>query len=330
MQKAAIVILNFNGEETLKKFLPSVIEFSTFPVFVVDNDSTDGSVDFLKSKFPNIQIVSLEKNHGYAGGYNKALEKLKGRFDFYILLNSDVDVTPDWDVNLVEYFKDHPKVAGIQGKILSFKNPRFFEHAGAAGGFIDEFGFPYCRGRFFERVEEDLGQYDDEVSVDWISGACMAIRSEVFHESGGFDASYFAHMEEIDWCWRMRRKGYDFKYISNVKVFHLGGATLSHSNPKKTYLNFRNNLATLKKNLSKKRWKKVYWIRLFLDALAAIHFLISGGGNHAFMVYNAHRDFLKVGYIADGPIEENIKSNGKVKCLLWTYYFLGKRKYLEV
>lgn len=330
MQKAAIVILNYNGKETLGKFLPSVVRFSSFPVYVADNASTDGSVDFLKSNFPTTQIISLPENHGYAGGYNEALEQLKDRFDFYVLLNSDVEVTADWDVRLVGYLEDKPKVAGVQGKILAFNRPGFFEHAGAAGGFIDNFGYPYCRGRFFETVEEDLGQYDDEISVDWISGACMAIRAEVFHESGGFDASYFAHMEEIDWCWRLRRKGYDFRYLSAVKVFHVGGATLSHSNPKKTYLNFRNNLATLKKNLSRSRWRKVYWIRLFLDSLAAVNFLITGGSKHAFMVYKAHRDFSNMGYFANGPIEVNIKSNGKVKCLLWTYYISGKRKYSEV
>lgn len=330
MQKAAIVILNYNGKETMKKFLPSVVRFSTFIIYVADNSSSDGSVDYLKSNFPNIQIISLEKNDGYAGGYNKALGQLKDKFEFYVLLNSDVEVTLGWDISLVGYLEDKPNVAGVQGKVLAFNRPGFFEHAGAAGGFLDNLGYPYCRGRFFDTMEEDLGQYDFEISVDWISGACMAIRADVFHESGGFDSSFFAHMEEIDWCWRLRRKGYDFRYLSEVKVFHVGGATLSHSNPKKTYLNFRNNLATLKKNLSKSRWIKVYTIRLFLDSLAAIHFLITGEVKHAIMVFKAHSDFNKMKFIANEPVQENIKSNGRVKCLLWTYYIIGKRKYSEV
>ncbi|WP_304517187.1 glycosyltransferase family 2 protein [Cecembia rubra] len=329
MQKAAIVILNYNGEETLRKFLPSVIQFSTFPIFVADNASTDGSVALLKSYFPELHLISLDTNYGYAGGYNQALDKVKGRFEYYVLLNSDVEVTANWDVNLVSFLEDKPNVAGVQGKILSFNSPGFFEHAGAAGGFIDRFGYPYCRGRFFDIVEEDHGQYDDEIMVDWISGACMAIRAEIFHASGGFDASYFAHMEEIDWCWRIRKRGYSFRYISTVKVFHVGGATLSHSNPKKTYLNFRNNLATLKKNLSKGQWRIIYSIRIILDILAGFNFLIKGTFRHAFMVYKAHRDLFKMSFDQKNSSNEGIRSNGKVKFLLWTFYIKGKKKYSE-
>ncbi|RZS96227.1 glycosyltransferase family 2 protein [Cecembia calidifontis] len=330
MQKAAIVILNYNGEETLRRFLPSVLQFSVYPVYVADNASTDSSLDFLKSNYPNVHLIALDFNFGYAGGYNQALEQIKGEFEYYILLNSDVEVTAGWDVGLVTYLDDKPNVAGVQGKILSYQCPKYFEYAGAAGGFIDNFGYPYCRGRFFETLEEDLGQYDDEISVDWVSGACMAIRAELFHKSGGFDASYFAHMEEIDWCWRLRREGYTFRYVSNVNVYHMGGATLSHANPKKTYLNFRNNLATLKKNLSGSTWEKVYVLRVFLDALASINFLLKGGVKHAVMVFKAHRDYGKMISLPINPIKGDIKGNGRVKCLLWDYYIRGKKRYSEI
>lgn len=326
MQQAAIVILNYNGEKTLAKFLPSVVKHSTFPIFVADNASTDHSVEVLKENFLDVKLILLDENHGYAGGYNLALEKIQGNFSYYILLNSDVEVSENWDKILIDYLDAHPNVAGVQPKILSYSNPEFFEHAGAGGGYIDELGYPYCRGRLFNSVEKDNGQYDDEVVVDWVSGACMAVRADSFHSIGGFDPSYFAHMEEIDWCWRLRCQGYVFKYLGSTWVFHQGASTLSRSNPKKTFLNFRNNLSTLKKNLPASRWKKVYFLRIFLDALAAISFLFNGGFRHSLMVAKAHLNFHKVKHFSNTD-STHCKGNGKIRFLVWTYYIKGIKKY---
>ncbi|MGY6741550.1 MAG: glycosyltransferase family 2 protein [Cecembia sp.] len=329
MQKAAIIILNYNGEGTLQKFLPSVIRHSAFPVYVADNASSDNSIDLLKENFPQVRLISLKQNFGFAGGYNEALKSTQGKYRYYILLNSDVEVTEDWDVDLIKYLESRPNVAGVQPKILSYRQPDHFEHAGAGGGFIDALGYPYCRGRFFDTIEKDMGQYEDEITVDWVSGACMAIQSEIFHKSGGFDASFFAHMEEIDWCWRLRCEGYLFKYHGVVRVYHVGGATLARSNPKKTYLNFRNNLATLKKNLPRRDWKKVYPARIVLDALAAFVFLIRGSLDHAKMVFRAHQDLGRIKGYSDLSQNKTCKRNGEIKFLLWEYYVKRRKTFLK-
>ena len=329
MQKAAIVILNYNGVETLSKFLPSVIKHSTFPVYVADNASSDNSIDLLKENFPQVRLISLKQNFGFAGGYNEAFRSIQGKYKFYILLNSDVEVTDRWDINLIKYLEAHPYVAGVQPKILSFGQRDHFEHSGAGGGFIDSLGYPYCRGRFFETIEKDRGQYDDEVTVDWVSGACMAIQSEIFHESGGFDASYFSHMEEIDWCWRMRCEGYLFKYYGLVGIYHVGGATLAHSNPKKTYLNFRNNLTTLKKNLPNRDWIKVYCARIVLDTLAAFVFMMKGNLDHAKMVFRAHHDFNRIKNQSSVATNRECQRNGEIQFLLWEYYIKGRKTFLQ-
>jgi GT2 family glycosyltransferase len=326
MQKAAIVILNYNGEKTLNQFLPSVVQHSNFSIYVADNASSDLSVELLKKKFPSVHLLLMEKNFGFAEGYNRALEMLKSKFSYYILLNSDVAVTPNWDIELLQFLEVDPFLAGIQPKILSYSKPEFFEHAGAAGGFIDLLGYPYCRGRLFNSLEKDYSQYDDEVLVDWVSGACMAVRSALYHQTKGFDPTYFAHMEEIDWCWRLRRMGYQFKYTGKVTVFHQGASTLSKSNPQKTFLNFRNNLFTLKKNLPRFNWMWVYGVRLVLDALAALSFFIRGDADHAGKVFKAHWEFLRDDKKIHSPTNSS-KSNGKIKFLIWTYYIRRNKQY---
>jgi GT2 family glycosyltransferase len=329
MQKAAIVILNFNGRETLKKFLPSVVRYSKFPIIVSDNASQDNSLELLEA-YPQVKTIQLDKNYGFAGGYTRALETLKGKFQFYILLNSDVEVTEKWDSDLIGWMERHPEAASLQPKILSFQRPDFFDHAGAGGGFLDVFGYPYCRGRLFDQIEKDEGQYDDDIQVDWTSGACMAIKAEAFHEGGGFDADYFAHMEEIDLCWRLKRMGLSLYYTGSVKVYHVGGATLSSDNPQKTYLNFRNSLLTLRKNLPNISWIPVYTIRVFLDILASLVFISKNQGKHGKMIWKAHREFLKMHKRFEKEYGSTNHSNGKIRFLLWQFYILGKRKYSEV
>jgi len=329
MQKAAIVILNYNGGETLKKFLPSVLRYSKFPIIVADNASQDNSLEFLEN-YPQVNIIQLGKNYGFAGGYTLALETLKGKFQFYILLNSDVEVTENWDSGLIGWLDRHSDAASLQPKILSYQRPDFFDHAGAGGGFLDVFGYPYCRGRLFDQIEKDEGQYDDDIQVDWTSGACMAIKSEAFHEGNGFDGDFFAHMEEIDLCWRLKRKGLSLYYTGSVKVYHVGGATLSRSNPQKTFLNFRNSLFTLRKNLSNTYWIPIYSIRVFLDFLAAMVFIFKNQSDHAKMIWRAHREFHKMHKGFQKQYGTIKFSNGRIRFLLWQFYILGKRKYSEV
>jgi GT2 family glycosyltransferase len=327
MLKAAIVILNYNGQDTLRQFLPSVIKYSKFPVYVADNASSDNSRTLLRSDFPEVNLISLNENFGFAGGYNKALAQIRNKYTYYILLNSDVEVTDAWDSDLIACLQANKGFAGVQPKILSYNDPDYFEHAGAGGGFIDGFGYPYCRGRFFDTLEKDSGQYDDDITVDWVSGACMAIRADLFHDSGGFDAAFFAHMEEIDWCWRMRCQGHEFKYIGKVKVYHLGGATLARSNPRKTYLNFRNNLSTLKKNLPKATWIRIYLARIFLDLLAALVFFLRGGKEHAKMVIKAHKDFGENKKEVHSTYNKQCKRNGTIHLLLLEYYIKGRKNF---
>lgn len=326
MQKAAIVILNFNGGDTLRKFLPSVVRFSSFPIIVADNASQDNSLEVLEN-FPQVRVICLDKNYGFAGGYTRALEMLRGNFQYYLLLNSDVEVTENWDSVLINWLDGRPDTAALQPKILSYQRPEYFDHAGAGGGFLDIFGYPYCRGRFFDDIERDEGQYDDDVSVDWTSGACMAISAKAFHEAEGFDGDYFAHMEEIDLCWRLKRMGFSLYYSASAKVYHVGGATLSRDNPQKTYLNFRNSLLTLRKNLPTINWLPIYISRIFLDLLALMVFFARNQRGHARMVLKAHGDFRKMHKRFEKKYGKKTGSKGKVKFLLWHFYILRRRKY---
>lgn len=291
--KIAVVILNWNGTKLLEQFLPSVVKYSPEAyIYVADNASTDDSVAFVKANFPMVKIVENESNFGFAQGYNEALKHIDS--EIYALVNSDIEVTENWLKPIIETFENEPKTAIIQPKLLDFKRKEYFEYAGAAGGFLDKCGYPYCRGRVFETLEKDNGQYDDNREIFWASGACFFIRSSVYKELKGFDADFFAHQEEIDLCWRAFNKGHQIKYNSQSVVYHVGGATLQQGNPKKTFLNFRNSLLMLLKNLPKKQLIPVIFIRLLLDGVAGIQFLFQGKFKHLLAILKAHFSFYSL------------------------------------
>jgi len=284
--KLAIIILNWNGKKLLKQFLPSVIQHSKgADIYVADNASTDDSIAFIKSNYPTITVIQNKENAGYAKGYNDALKSVNA--DVFCLLNSDVEVTQNWLNPILNTFKEDTNTAVIQPKLLDYNKKDYFEYAGAAGGFIDKYGYPYCRGRIFNTVEKDLGQYNDSTEIFWASGACMFIKRDVFKELHGFDELYFAHMEEIDLCWRAKNLGYVIKYVGSSEIYHVGGATLKNSNPKKTFLNFRNSLFTLTKNANGFILGKIF-VRLILDGIAAIKFLIEFKPKHTIAIIKAH------------------------------------------
>src|ERR1700744_4828001 len=291
--KVAVVILNWNGIKYLREFLPSVMA-STWPnldIIVGDNGSTDGSVDFLKQNFPSVKIIQNDQNYGFTGGYPRVLEKVDA--DYFILLNSDVEVHSGWIMPVITLMESDPLIAAAAPKIKSFAAKDRFEHAGAAGGFIDKYVYPFCRGRMFYEIEEDRGQYEQSGEVFWASGASMFIKKKYWDEAGGFDERFFAHMEEIDLCWRLKNMGYKVMYCAESEVYHLGGGTLNTENPFKTYLNFRNNLLLLKKNLP--YWRSVYviFIRYWMDLMALIRFINEGKKKDAGAVSKAHVNFLR-------------------------------------
>jgi len=320
--------LNWNGIELLKQFLPDVIKYSPeATVYIADNASTDSSVQFVKENFPQAIVIQNQINGGYSKGYNDALSKLTE--DIFILLNSDVQVTPYWLEPIISIFKDKAEVAAVQPKILDFKKPDHFEYAGAAGGFIDLFGYPYCRGRIFDSIEKDEGQYEDESNIFWASGACLAIRKERFYEVGGLDEDYFAHQEEIDLCWRLHNFGYQIIYTPNSVVYHIGGATLNSQNPKKTYYNFRNSLFNLVKNVPSNKIIIVIFVRLILDGLAAFKFLFELKFEHFTAVFRAHLSFYHY-------FPKIIKKRQKISnsssyftkiSVVWSHYLKGINKY---
>lgn len=287
----AIVILNWNGKHLLETFLPSVTQYSEeAKIYIADNASTDDSVDFLRLNYPELKIIQNSINGGYAKGYNDALKQVEE--PIYCLMNSDIEVTANWLQPIIKEFNADPESVIIQPKLLDYNKKTHFEYAGAAGGFIDKYGYPFCRGRIFETIEEDTGQYNDTIPIFWASGACFFIKKSVFNSLNGFDESYFAHMEEIDLCWRAYNKGYLTKYINNSTVYHVGGATLDASSPKKTYLNFRNSLFTLTKN-AKGNITLLILARLILDGIAAFKFLIEFKPNHLFAILKAHLSFYR-------------------------------------
>lgn len=289
--KLAVVILNWNGKKLLEQFLPSVIKNTPkqFEIVVVDNASSDDSLSFLKQNFPNVKNISLKENFGFAKGYNEALKQVDA--EYYAILNSDVEVTDGWILPVLELMDSDKSIAACQPKILSYKNKNQFEYAGAAGGFIDKYGYAFCRGRIFNSFEEDKGQYDDAEEIFWASGAALFIRSDIFHAVGGFDEDFFAHMEEIDLCWRIKNRGYKIVFCPYSFVYHVGGATLSKINPHKTYLNFRNNLILLCKNHSSEYFLIKLLLRMKLDGLAGIKFLLSGEFSNFKAVLKAHFSF---------------------------------------
>lgn len=327
--KTAVVILNWNGKKLLEQFLPSIIQFSSklADVYVADNASTDNSVSFVKENFPSVRIVENAVNGGYAKGYNDALQSIDA--DIYCLINSDVEVSSNWLAPILNVFKEEENTAIIQPKLLDYKSRSKFEYAGAGGGFIDLYGYPYCRGRVFNRLETDEGQFDDVSEIFWASGACFFIRSEVYHKLGGFDEDYFAHQEEVDLCWRVQNEGYDVKYVGTSTVFHVGGATLQESNPQKTFLNFRNSLLNVIKNVPKQWFLFVVFSRLILDGVAGVKFLLELRPIHTWAILRAHLSlyknffkFLKKRRKLQKKYEYNLHTS-----IVWQYFILGRSKF---
>ena len=330
--KTAIVILNWNGKKLLGQFLPSVVQFSSkqAEVYVADNASTDDSIEFIKENFPTVKIVKNSINGGYAKGYNDALQHIKA--DVYCLVNSDIEVTKNWLTPILTTFKNEENTAIIQPKILDFKDKSKFEYAGAGGGFIDKFGYPFCRGRIFNDLETDHNQFNDTTDIFWASGACFFIRAEAFHQLNGFDEDFFAHQEEIDLCWRAKNNNLTIKYVGTSTVYHVGGATLSTLNPKKTYLNFRNSLLSLLKNLPTSKLFSIIFSRLVLDGLAGIKFLLEGKPNHTFAIIKAHFGFYANFFKFLKKRKNTVKSNSyyKVTSVVWQYYALSRKKFNDL
>jgi GT2 family glycosyltransferase len=294
MIKTAIVILNWNGLKYLKMFLGTVIKFSSGPetvIYIADNFSTDGSPEWVADNFKDIKLIRFEKNHGFAGGYNLALNQIDAKY--YVLLNSDIEVTDGWLQPLVSFMETNLDVASCQPKIKSFNRKEYFEHAGAAGGFIDKYGYPFCRGRIINFIEKDTGQYDTATDIFWSTGACMIVRAEAWEKCGGFDSSFFAHMEEIDLCWRFSKAGYRVSCLPDSVIYHVGGGTLPYNSPFKVYLNFRNSLFLLHKNLPDKNLFRILFLRRLLDGLAALWFLVNGSLKSVSSVWRAHMDYYK-------------------------------------
>lgn len=327
MNQVAVVILNYNGENFLKKFLPTLLQ-NTPPetqIVVADNASTDGSIEVVKKNFEQVKVILLNKNYGFAEGYNQALKQVNAKY--FVLLNSDVEVTENWLPPLIQLLEKENIVA-CQPKVLAFNNKESFEYAGAAGGFIDRFGYPFCRGRIIGNLEIDKGQYDDEIKVFWATGACMAIRAELFHKVDGFDGDFFAHMEEIDLCWRLQKLGYTIAYTSKSVVYHVGGGTLAKSNPFKTYLNFRNGLSMLYKNWPENGLYITIFIRLVLDGIASLGYLTKGQFGDFFAVIKAHFAFyasikalkLKRVKLLDSAIKYQNNEKISYKTLIYEYF----------
>lgn len=327
----AVVILNWNGVDLLAKFLPSVIAFSKeATIYVADNASTDTSLDFLSRNFPNVKIIKNKENGGYAKGYNDALSYLTE--DLFVLLNSDVEVSKNWLTPVITQFKSNKNLVAAQPKILDYKNKAYFEYAGAAGGFLDKYGYPFCRGRIFDTLEKDEGQYNDILPIFWATGACLFITNKSFKEQNGFDESLFAHQEEIDLCWRLQKNGGEINYIGTSDVYHVGGATLSSSNPKKTYFNFRNSLLIMLKNIDGPSVFTTLLIRMILDGVAAFRFLSKGDFGHFGAIFKAHVMFYSM---APSFYKKRTNSSGKfqynkVGSIVWQYFVKNRRIFKEL
>ena len=330
----AVVILNWNGKKMLERFLPSVTAHTQgdAEVIIADNGSTDDSLDFVRAQYPGLRIIELDKNYGFAGGYNRALQQVKA--DYYVLLNDDVEVTPGWIEPVVAQMQQHPDTAICQPKLLMCDQRDTFEYAGGAGGFLDKYGYPFCRGRMFTSLEQDNGQYNTPGEIFWASGAAMFVRADVWHQLGGLDDDFFAHMEEIDFCWRAKNAGYRVEYCPQSTVFHVGGGTLPKSNPRKTYLNFRNNMALLYKNLPKRRLAWVMCSRIVLDYVAGFKFLMERKPKEFSAVVDAHKAFYKwlpqLKKKRQGLKQQSRVSGMYQGLLLIDYYLLGKKKYSDL
>ena len=329
MKQIAVVILNWNGAALLERFLPTVLKNSgeMAHIYVADNGSTDSSIALLKERFSQVTIIEMTTNNGFAGGYNLALKQINE--PLFCLLNSDVSPAENWLVPILAAFNSDAQLAIAQPKILDELKKTHFEYAGAAGGYLDALGYPFCRGRIFQHIEQDLGQYNDNTEIFWATGACMFIRKEVFLLLNGFDETYFAHQEEIDLCWRARNLGYKVMYLGSSTVFHLGGSTLSNMNPKKTFLNFRNSLFSILKNMPLKRAIIVIFVRLILDGIAGVRFIIQGKFSHCLAIIHAHIDFYK-----EAPSTFKKKQSPKkyikyftTTSIVWSHYIKGLKKF---
>ena len=334
--KLAVVILNYNGASMLSRFLPSVLKYSPgAEIVVADNASTDDSVAVLAAGFPSVRVVQLDRNYGFADGYNKALEQVDA--EYCLLLNSDVEVTEGWLEPLLSFMESNSDAVACQPKILAYNNKTQFEYAGAAGGFVDRYGYPYCRGRLFDTVEEDNGQYNDVCRVFWATGAAMMVRSDAFRKAGGFDGRFFAHMEEIDLCWRMLARGGEIYVVPQSMVYHVGGATLKKSNPRKTFLNFRNNLLMLYKNLPVGELRGVMRVRALLDYVAALKFLLTGAWGDFKAVLRARREYKRMRGEYRSVREQNLAAvavpvikERSAFSLLWQYYLKGRKHFSQL
>ena len=335
--RTAVVILNWNGEQMLRRFLPSVLRHSAgaADVIVADNGSTDESLAVLAAEFPSVRVLALEENYGFAEGYNRALAQVEA--EYYVLLNSDVEVTEGWLAPLTDYLDTHADVAAVQPKLLDWNKRDYFEYAGAAGGYLDRYGYPFCRGRIFSTVERDHGQYDTPCRVLWASGAALMIRRRDWLETGGLDGCFFAHMEEIDLCWRLRSRGRGIACVPQSCVYHVGGGTLNAGSPRKTYLNFRNNLLMLYKNLPAAELRPVLRVRAFLDWVAALKMLFTDGAAHALSILRARRDFRRLRGAYKSVREENLRrATGEPvaertdRCLLLDYHLNHRRLFSEL
>ncbi|QSS96710.1 glycosyltransferase family 2 protein [Psychroflexus sp. ALD_RP9] len=321
LPQTAVAILNWNGKNLLQRFLPSLTKYSKeASIYVIDNASTDDSILFLKENYPEVNIIKNKHNFGFAGGYNEGLKLIKE--DYLILLNNDVEVTKNWIPPLIKLLQTQAKVAAVQPKLKDLNKPDYFEYAGAAGGFIDQLGYPFCRGRLFNELEKDKGQYNDTIEIFWASGACFAVKREIFMNLGGFDEDYFAHQEEIDLCWRFKNFGYKIMYTANSQVYHLGGGSLNAQNPKKTFLNFRNSLFNIIKN-TPKRITRLIILRILIDSLAVIYFLFKLQLKHAFAVVEAYISFFKLYSNIKHKRREVFSSEQyfKVKSIVWHKFF---------
>ena len=338
MKKVSVVILNWNGEQMLRQFLPTVVSCSAgeeVEVCVADNASTDASVQWLRNEFPAVRLIVLDRNYGFAEGYNRALEQVDA--EYVVLLNSDVEVTPHWLEPLVTFMDAHPEVAACQPKLLDQRKKSFFEYAGAAGGYLDKYGYPFCRGRIFDVVEEEDGQYETSVPVFWVSGAAMFIRLKDYREVGGLDNRLFAHMEEIDLCWRLKSRGKELMYIPQSRVYHVGGATLNKDNPRKTFLNFRNNLLMLYKNLPEAELTSVMCIRGWLDRLAACVFFLKGERGNARAVFQARKEFKQLRASYQQQRKENLEKSVVTSIperspfsILWKFHIGRKKRFSQL
>jgi GT2 family glycosyltransferase len=319
--RLAIVILNWNGVKLLKKFLKPLVTYTSTEneIYVIDNKSTDNSIDYIKSNFPNIKIIKNNGNYGYAKGYNEGLKKINA--DIFCLLNNDVEVSQNWIKPVMNEFRSNPITAAVQPKILNYKNKDYFDYAGAAGGFIDSLGYPYCDGRIHNIIEKDKKQYDYNKDIFWASGACLFIRKDIFIKLNGFDESFFNHMEEIDLCWRILKSGLKIKYIYNSKVFHVGGGTLDYNNPKKTFYNFRNSLFTITKNSEKNLFTTLFF-KMIVDGLIGISFLLTFKFIHLLAIIKAHFAFYgQIPRLIKQRQRSDFKLNGFESTFLITKYF---------